>query len=238
VWQASLESARVGRHDLLAVLSPEERKRASSFVFERDRHRYVMAHSALRVILAGYLGAAPASLAFVSKPGGKPRLASPRMDLRFNLSHSADRILVAVARGREIGVDIEMIRDIPGLDDLAESCFSPAERRWFAAVQVPTRLGAFFDGWTRKEAFLKASGEGLSRALDSFDVTLLAGDAPRLLRLSGGRASDWTLRALDAGPGYRAALAVEGPLGVLEYLDWSSECERRPAPHGAAGSAA
>ncbi len=238
MWQVSLESAHVGWHGLLAVLSPEERERASCFVFERDRRRYVIAHSALRTILAGYVGAPPASLAFTSRPGGKPRLAPPRTDLRFSLSHSAGRALVAVALDREVGVDIEMVRDIPGLDDLAESCFSPAERRWLAAVQAASRRGAFFDGWTRKEAFLKASGEGLSRALDSFDVTLLPGEAPRLLRVAGGRASDWTLQALDVGPGYRAALAVEGPLGVLELVDWSSEYERRPAYDGAVGSAA
>jgi 4'-phosphopantetheinyl transferase len=204
---------------LRGLLSAEERARSGRFVFERDRHRYVAAHGRLREILAGYVGAAPASLTFASSPSGKPALAEPRTELRFNLSHSRGLALVAVTRGREVGVDLEAIRAVEDLDDLAASCFSPAETRALAAVPEGSRLEAFFDGWTRKEAFVKLLGDGLSRPLDSFDVTLGPGEPARLLRVAGARAADWAIQQVEVGPGYRGALASEGPAVAIRLRD-------------------
>lgn len=224
IWRMSLTAPAASRNRLAGLLCEQERRRADRFAFDRDRDRFVMAHGRLRSILSQYARVPGRQLEFLSAPGGKPRLVSPG-ELRFNLSHSGDRALVAVAWAREVGVDVEAVRVLEDLDDLAASCFSASERGALDAVPEASRLECFFDGWTRKEAFLKLLGDGLSRPLDSFDVTLTPGEPVRLLRVEGGRAGDWTLHSIDVGPGFRAALAVEGQARTIRLLDWPADGE-------------
>ena len=241
VWRVPLDAPAQDVERLRSLLSAEERARAARFVFEADRRRFVVAHGGLREILAGYVGVAPASLTFASGPSGKPAVVEPRTGLRFNLSDSRGLALVAVTRGREVGVDVEAVRAAEDLDDLGASCFSPTERRALAAVPEASRLEAFFDGWTRKEAFVKMLGDGLSRPLDSFDVTLTPGEPARILRVEGGRAGDWSLRSIEVGPGHRGALAIEGPATEIRVRDWVVESggtrssDERRGPRGQEG---
>jgi 4'-phosphopantetheinyl transferase len=225
VWRLCLQESRA-TPGLPAPLSEEERARASRFAFPIDRIRYVAAHGQLRQVLAAYLGRSPADLAFDLGPQGKPRLAGSS-ELSFNLSHSGDLGLLAVAWGREVGVDTEAIRPVPDLDDLVARCFSGSERSALASLPEELRLTAFFDGWTRKEAFLKALGAGLSRPLQSFDVSLLPGQPARLLSLDGDPAASraFALRALRPGSGFVGAVAVQGPEARLRCRQWPSQAE-------------
>jgi 4'-phosphopantetheinyl transferase len=161
-------------------------------------------------VLARYLDRAPATLRFDYGPRGKPLL--PGTPLSFNLSHSADRALLAVTREARLGVDIERIRPVDH-ERIARRFFAPAEAARLAALPERRRAAAFFAGWTRKEAFMKAVGEGLSLPLDSFEVSL---DGPAvLLRAAAGVATDWSLLELHVPEGFTAALALEGRLGRI-----------------------
>ena len=237
VWRVTLDLPADVTECLQDLLSGEERNRAARFVFPVDRRRFVVAHGCLRQVLGGYLGADPESLILANGPSGKPFLASPRTVLRFNLSHSGDAALVAVAWDREVGVDVETVRPIGDLLGLAASCFSPVEERALGALPERVRLDCFFDGWTRKEAFVKLLGDGLSRPLDTFDVNLAPGEPARLLRVAGGRARDWSLRAIEVGPGRRGALAIEGCLRSISVRDWvhRSGAGRRDGGRGERG---
>ena len=194
VWRIRLAPCPVD------LLSEDERARALRFHFPLHRHRFVAARSALRRILAAYLDLPPAELRFHYSPHGKPYLEHHW--LRFNLAHSEDLALCAVARAREIGVDIERIRPRPTQERIPERFFSPSEAAQLRALPPE----AFFHYWTAKEAYLKARGEGLAIPLDSFDVTTL--DDPR-----------WTRASLLLDPAYAAALVVESPLTQLEIRD-------------------
>ena len=225
VWRVALDLPDDVTGFLHELLSVEERTRAARFVFPSDGRRFIVAHGRLRQILGGYAGADPASLVIANGASGKPFLASPCAGLRFSLSHSGDTALVAVAWDREVGVDLEAVRPLGDVLGLAASCFSPAERRALGAVPHKERLNCFFDGWTRKEAFLKLMGDGLSRPLDSFDVTLGPAEPARLMRVTGGRAGDCSLQAIEVGPGYRGALAAEGCLRLISLKDWVTRPE-------------
>lgn len=213
VFFASLASSIAVECNLEALLSHDERFRAGQFVFERDRRRYVVARSLLRRILGCYLRVHPASLVFSYGATGKPALAGHRFEtLDFNLSHSSDRVLIAVAIGRAVGVDLECIRPLPDINDMAERVFSDAEIALFASVSPEKRLRLFFELWTRKEAFIKATGDGFSFPVDRLDASLRSHQHGRFLRPCdvGGGESRWTLRTLLPDPGYAAALVVEG----------------------------
>jgi 4'-phosphopantetheinyl transferase len=219
VWWLQLDLGPTTLGSLEGLLSPEEISRAGRFAFDLHRRRYVAAHGLLRVVLADHLGTTPEKVALESESGGKPRLRGGGPC--FNLSHAGPVGLVAVSADHEVGIDVEEIRDIAGLDELAGTCFSPAERAALAAVPAPDRLRAFFTGWTRKEAFLKATGEGFSRPLSSFDVTLAPGEPARLLRVEG-RAVFCALRALEPAPGYVGALAVLESQATVYYHTWDA----------------
>jgi 4'-phosphopantetheinyl transferase len=212
VWLAGLDVAR--QPDDLAPLSAEERRRAARFHFERDRRRFTAARSCLRRLLGAYLGVSPAAIAFGAGPQGKPHLAGPpaASGLRFNLSHAGDLALIAVTREREVGADVECIRPVADLARLAASCFSPAERAQLLALQPDDRLAAFFRGWTRKEAYLKARGIGLSCAPERVEVSVRADEPARLLGVPGGpcEAMRWSLWGLTPAPEAVGAVVVEG----------------------------
>jgi 4'-phosphopantetheinyl transferase len=209
---------------LTEALSPDERARAARFVFPRDRRRFAVARGALRSILAGYLGLTPSALAFAYGPRGKPRLAD-RADLDFNLAHSHELALCAVTAGRPVGVDVEWLRPLSDLLSVARTAFSPAELAALLAGSEAERPAAFFRCWTRKEAYIKARGDGLSLPLDAFDVSLAADEPPALLanRLDPAEPARWTLHSLAPADGYLGALAVAGPPIGLRLLPWSSE---------------
>jgi 4'-phosphopantetheinyl transferase len=203
---------RLDQPALPDLLDDDERGRASRFVFERDRRRFVAAHVATRAILGRYLNADPSSLRFAIGERGKPRLVDPPADLRFNLSHAGERALLAVTLGREIGVDIEELRVVSDLLRLAEDVFSAGEQERLRAASSSHLHDVFFRLWTRKESFIKARGDGLHFPLKGFDVSEVA-EAPQLLLSCEAEPSDmdrWTIVALPCEPGYLAALTVEG----------------------------
>jgi 4'-phosphopantetheinyl transferase len=198
---------------LSGLLSPDERQRAARFAFERDRRRYIVARARLRQLLGERLGAVPESLQFVYNPYGKPALARrpETRDLRFNLSYCGDVAVYAFAEGREVGVDVEEVRRLPDADEVAMRFFSRRERAAYLRLPLRERPQGFFNCWTRKEAFIKALGDGLSHPLEAFDVTLAPGRPARILRVGRAPASrcGWRLSSIVPGPGLVGALAVE-----------------------------
>ena len=183
----------------------------------------MVAHATLRHILAGYLGVAPADLVFVTSGHGKPSLTPSA--LRFNLSHSHGIGLCAVTLGREVGVDVEGIRPLDDLEDLAERVFSARERAALHSLAGTERVSGFFTAWARKEAFIKALGEGLSHPLDRFDVTLTPGAPARVERVDGDAlaAARWSLFPVTIDPGYAAAVAVEARGLTLVQRRWPED---------------
>ena len=208
VWHGRLEASP-------DPVTPAEASRARRMGSPRRRREFLVCRGALRRILAGALGIDPLSVPIREGAHGKPNLV-PRgpnpPPIGFNLSHSGDRFIVALALGMDPGVDVELIRPRRSLDLLARHCFSPAEQR--AVAGDPDPMHAFYRVWSRKEAVIKADGRGVSIGLDRFDVSV--GEPVALLdaRWTGaapGEAARWSLRSLDAGPGYAAALAVRRP---------------------------
>jgi len=219
VLKATLAVAPAALDRCWGSLSAEERSRAGRFRFPVHERRFVAARGLLREILACLLGRPPAAIAFQYGPHGKPSLAptsSPGVDLRFNLSHADEVALYAIAVGREVGVDVERVRLLPDAEQVAERFFSPGERAALRRLPPRERAAGFFACWTRKEAFLKATGEGLSRPLDSFDVSVPPSESARLLRVDGDSlaAQRWSLTAIGPAPGFAGAVAFEGQASV------------------------
>lgn len=173
-----------------------------------------MARGMLRAILGRYLEIKPQCVRFHYKPGGKPALCDDqgRQRPHFNLSHSADVCLVAITPRQELGVDVEFLRPLPHVEKLAERYFSPAEYAVFSRVPANQKPVAFWNCWTRKEAYIKAIGEGLCVPLNRFEVSLLPGEPARFLSLDGDpkKASHWSLFHLEPLPNLLGALAVPG----------------------------
>jgi len=214
VWRTETDVSASCEASLYNLLAPDERARADRFLYEEDRRRYTVARGVLRTLLARYLKVQPGSLDFLYGVHGKPSLleASDGCDLRFNLSHSHGLALYAFAISREVGVDIERVRPNTDIAGVARRSFSTAEVRALSIIPPDERREAFFACWTRKEAFIKAHGEGIALGLNRFDVEFRPGEPAALLRFGGDPAevSRWSMRALEAGEGYMAALAVEG----------------------------
>jgi len=193
------------------LLSSDERERAARFHFERDRQHYCAARAVLRTLLGRYLEAPARDLSFVYSDKGKPALASRSQDpgLAFNVSHSGDFALLGFARRRHIGVDIEKILNDFDTAAIARRFFSVRERDQLSHLPADEQHHAFFLCWTRKEAFIKALGEGLSHPLSQFDVSLdTSGPVSLTTRPDAGEAGHWWLQSVDAGQGYAAAFAV------------------------------
>jgi 4'-phosphopantetheinyl transferase len=211
-WRVPLEPADADIAYWASLLDGEERARADAFVFAPDRHRFIVSHANLRLILARYLDAAPASIRFEHGPNGKPALAAPlrHSGIEFNLSHSKAHALVAVARGFPIGVDTEHIRPELATADMIASVFSPAEQAAIAAVAEFRRAEAFFKCWTSKEAYLKGTGSGLSLSAQEFDVSVEPDARVELLRPHPALDSDapWSLHGLPGERGYVAVIAA------------------------------
>ncbi|MFL6197450.1 MAG: 4'-phosphopantetheinyl transferase family protein [Thermoanaerobaculia bacterium] len=215
VWSIRLDPGPDRVEALGRLLSRDEWERANRFRFEKHRRQYVVGRGALRTLLAGYLGGVrPADVRFSYGPRGKPFLDPPSQagELQFNLSNSDELALVGFVLGPEIGVDIEYLKPMPDCEQISERFFSESERKVLRRIPFPTKEEAFFNCWTRKEAYLKAVGEGLAAPLDSFDVTLAPGEPPRMLTLKGDaeRAARWFFHHLRPAPDYVGAVAIEG----------------------------
>jgi 4'-phosphopantetheinyl transferase len=225
VWRATLDYPRDRIAQLRQILSSEERDRADRFHFEADRTRHIVGRGLLRMLIGHCLDIPADQLHFEQGIFGKPRLNLGLSNrLEFNLSHSGKLVLIALCRERAVGVDVAQMRRGMATDAIATRFFSPNERRDLAKVAGDARCAAFFECWTRKEAYVKARGDGLSLRLDEFDVSFLPGEEPRLLetRHDPADARRWTLHALDPGLDYKAAIAVEG-------ADWQLRCWQWPA---------
>jgi 4'-phosphopantetheinyl transferase len=211
VWRIPLDDD--GYVESHSVLSSAELERARRYRFAADRRRFSVCRAALRRIVASYLDVAAGSLIFATGPGGKPRLDPARhgAGLRFTVSHSGARALIALSLDRELGVDIEYVRPMPTADAVIAHCFSPRERAALTALPAERRHRTFFRAWALKEAYLKACGDGLTRPPDQIEVMAGADDAPPVLRVLDrpGDERFWTLCVIDAGDAYAAALAVE-----------------------------
>jgi 4'-phosphopantetheinyl transferase len=218
---------------LEATLSEEERARASRFHFAETRNRFVAGRSALRGILARYgRGAETAGdLRFATGPYGRPSLVEPE-GLHFNFTRSGPLALCAVGRTELLGVDLEQIRPIPEAGSITKSHFSKREQALLASLGAPPESllfqRAFYATWTRKEAVIKALGLGLAQPLDSFSVTPLPGQRPRLLEVPDGRPATWTLRAFSPAPGYEAALAIRMTGVRLVFWTWAQRSSVLP----------
>jgi 4'-phosphopantetheinyl transferase len=202
---------RLGHH-----LAPDELARAARFRFAADRRRFVAGRGVLRETLAAWLDVPPGRLVFSTGTHGKPALALPAAGgwLRFNVSHSDGLVLIALAAGREVGVDVERMRTNIADADLARRFFSTREQAALAALPAEGRRTLFFRIWTCKEAFIKATGEGVSRSLHDFDVVTERGDVALRIDAARGEAARWVLRELSAPAGYAAAVAVEADAAV------------------------
>jgi 4'-phosphopantetheinyl transferase len=224
VWRAALDLDATRIQDLQDLLSPDERERADQFRFPIHRQRFIAARGLLRTVLARYLATQPKTLRFRYGPFGKPALADAASagGLCFNVAHSEGLALFAVARNREVGVDLESLGRKLADDQIAERFFSPNEVAALRALPAELQREGFFNCWTRKEAYIKARGKGLSLPLNQFTVSLSPGEPARLLATPGepAEASKWTLRELSPGEGFAAALAVKGDGWQLRCWEW------------------
>jgi 4'-phosphopantetheinyl transferase len=223
VWRTTLDMVPSDFARLRQILSPDERERADRFHFELDRRRGVIGRGYLRLLLGKILDLPANKLQFEYDEFGKPSLISRQgLTLQFNVSHSGDLILIAITMGRAVGVDVERIRTDLDPDSIAAHFFSANECKILASLAGPVRYNAFFSCWTRKEAYLKARGIGLSLPLDQFDVSFLPDQEPRLLatRHDPAEARLWKLQALDVASDYAAALAAPGSTWRLKCWNW------------------
>jgi 4'-phosphopantetheinyl transferase len=226
LWRVDLEAIRADESRWQKVLSSEESTRASRFHFPDDRQRFAASRAWLRIVLAGYLATDPSALSFSYSKKEKPSLgpAYAASGVTFNVSHSGEIALLAFTRRREIGVDLEQVRRDFDVEPIARRFFSAHEQEQLNVLPKDKRFEAFFRCWTRKEAYIKATGEGLSLPLHQFDVSIAAEDRDALLstRPDDSAAALWSLREIPAGPGYVAAVCVYG-------RDWRLRDWSRPA---------
>lgn len=226
VWAILLARDDAELSDLYGLLNDEEKSKAVRFKFEKDRKNYVAAHGVLRRILGRYLQTAPENLNFEHNYYGKPFLPENPHNIEFNLAHSSDRALVAVAKTNAVGVDIERIRRAFASLDIAGHYFSPSEYDRLRSLPEHLHTKVFFDCWTRKEAFIKAVGQGLSYPLKNFEVTVAPDEAAKLLTVndSAVEALRWQLFDLNAGEHFSAAVAIESGTAVdLKFYKWQLE---------------
>jgi len=214
LWQIDLASVAPAERRWEQILSADERSRAARFHFARDRQFFTATRAILRMILGSYLDSNPSELVLQYSEKEKPSLhpSSSADQLEFNVSHSGSVAMLAFSRGRAVGVDVEQLRDNFDHEAIARRFFSAEERGQLAALSPAERYHGFFRCWTRKEAYIKAHGAGLSLPLHQFDVSLKPGDQSALLatRPESTVAAAWSLRDIPVCDGYAAALCVQG----------------------------
>jgi 4'-phosphopantetheinyl transferase len=220
IWSADLEPGAEAVDQLGAVLSPGERERAARFRFRRDAMRWIVARATLREILGTCLDADPRAVTFVYGEKGKPALAmhARHLDLQFSLAHSAELAVYAVTVGCPVGVDVERLRAVPGMERIAERAFSPEEYAALGGLPKALRPAGFFNCWTRKEAYIKAVGLGLSYPLAQFSVSLAPGEPARLrsVEIDSTHVETWTMIALAPRAEFVGAVVVgDRPVRVV-----------------------
>lgn len=224
IWRVHLVATETKSHSFRNTLSPDELQRADRFHFERDRSRFIIAHAAMREILGSYVNAAPESVAFSYGAKGKPELSLKfaQSAIRFNLSHSRECALLAVAKDLALGVDVEFINPEFTTNEIGARYFSAQEVSILLGLSPAERTDAFFSCWTRKEAYIKAIGEGFSVSLDSFDVAFGPGVPPALLRVPRfpSEVSRWSMYDIAVCRGYAGALVIEGKKHLLRHFNW------------------
>ena len=224
VWSASLEQPAEVVEKLRATLSSEESARAERFRFAQHRRFFITSQGILRNLLSRYLEIEPGQIELEYTQTGKPYLASQdgSAGVSFNLSHSGNRVIYAITRNRQVGVDIEFIHSIEDMDLIARRNFSRDEYEDFRSTGQVDRMRAFFNCWTRKEAFIKAIGDGLSFPLQDFTVSLLPGKTAKLLSVASNdnEAARWSMFDLQVANGYTAALVVEGSGFTIQQREW------------------
>jgi 4'-phosphopantetheinyl transferase len=221
VWHGTLDHPAPVTEDLSQLLCDDERARADRFLSARVRARYIAGRAQLRRLLGAYLGCPAPSVRLRYGTHGKPELAGPGPC--FNLSHADRHLLIAVSEAAPIGVDLELDDRAVAHDGIARRFFSSAEAATLRALAPELQARAFLAGWTRKEAFVKALGDGLSRGLDAFDVSLAPGEPPALLRTawSSSEPARWSVIDLtDPSAGYVAAVAVRLAPGTAKMHRW------------------
>jgi 4'-phosphopantetheinyl transferase len=221
LWRINLSDFRTRISEFQQVLSKNEHSRAARFVRVADQEKYIIGRAILRQLLSKYLKTSLAAIEIESNEFGKPFVPKilNQKDIRFNLSHSGNLCVVGFRQQGEIGVDIEKIRDNLATDDLARRYFSPCEVTEFARLPDAERRLGFFLCWTRKEAYVKALGDGLQRPLDEFSMTLTPGEAPKLNSADSGR---WMVLSFDPGAGYVGAVVTEKELSDVTYCNYRS----------------
>ena len=227
VWRVSLAQTESCLQNLQQTLSTDERTKADRFRFPKDRSQFIVSRGALRAILSRYLNISSHILRFDYNPYGKPSLtvAQGGNTLRFNLSHSRGMALIAITKNRDIGVDLEGINQNFSCLEIAEKFFSPLENSVLRSLPEHFQATAFFTCWTRKEAYIKAVGKGLSIPLNQFDVSLAPGEPAALLNVEGNpeEASKWSLIQLFPSSDMVAAVAVAGDCWKLDCWEWTGE---------------
>ena len=215
--------ADAGGDELRAVLREDERDRADKFRFDRDRSRFIAARAGLRQILATCLNCDPHEPVFEYGERGKPKLSGLDSALRFNLSHSGNIAMYALAEGRDIGIDVERYDKRRDHNRIAGRFFTSAENETLSKIPEKERAQAFTQLWVRKEAFLKACGQGLFMSLDTIEVSV-GRDAPRIIALSGepANAVSWVIADIDPGPEYAAAVVVSGSDVTIRGYTWAT----------------
>jgi 4'-phosphopantetheinyl transferase len=225
VWRAPLLHPADRLAAFHALLSDAERERAARFRFPVHRDRFIAGRGIQRDVLSRYLGIPPAALRYRETAHGKPLLepAPSLIDLRFNVSNAGDLALYAVTLGREVGVDLEQVKTMPDARGVAERFFSATEVAFLQGLPPQEVEPAFFRCWTRKEAYVKAIGEGLSMPLHQFDVAYARGEPARILRTrpDPAHAGRWAMESLEPGPGYVGALVVEAGGTTLTRFGWT-----------------
>jgi 4'-phosphopantetheinyl transferase len=224
LWETDLAVEGHRLAQLASYLDQDERDRATRFHFERHRRRFIAGRGVLRQILGSYLDVAPHAVRFGYTGNGKPYLL-PDSDLHFNVSHAAETLVVAVARDRQLGVDVEVLPLDAADDGVANLVFCAAERTALEALDATEYSRVFARLWTRKEAYIKADGRGMSLQLDHIDVgTLPEGILlyqPELKQWTPS--SDWTLHTLGSSAHYVCSLAIEGTDCSVASAEWPTE---------------
>ena len=227
LWLVSLAVKPEDLSDFKSILSRDERDRAERFREKRHAQRYVVARGALRSLLGAYLGLGADELQFAYDSSGKPRLADERTSLGFNVSHSGDWALLGFTGCHKIGVDLEWVQGEIEFVDLAKRFFSPNEIQKLFSLPADQQRQAFYSGWTRKEAFLKARGEGLSRGLDRVEVSLAPDEPAAIIEASGELEAcrAWTIQHLSPLPEYIGAAAVDAGNVAFRCFGWDADSQ-------------
>lgn len=232
LWVVRLDRSDETVAELERSLMSDEIRRADRFVFERDRRRFVVCRAALRTVLGGYLGCEPEALRFSYGEHGKPALSAARgAEIEFNVAHAADVGVFAFACGTPVGVDVEALDRTVDFEGLASRFFSAGETRQLLSLPAADRRAGFFNCWTRKEAYIKAIGDGLSCPLDSFGVSLTPGAPARLQWVDHDprEAECWQMTAFYPAAGFVGAVAIRERDRDVSVRVWTDPGGRQPA---------